>query len=177
MVENICYDFKYIFSKEEKNMFKVNWSSYQLPCPIVFVSTAYEGKRDIMTATAFVISENEPLLAVSLAKGHLTSRLIEGSGRFTLILASETQKELALKIGSLSGEEKFREISFDTLTGESGKSLVPEGSSAWFECQVVTRYDVSDYHLFIGKVISQKNMNNPPLLWSKDGGFSTLKSL
>lgn len=158
-------------------MFQVNWSSYQLPCPVVFVSTAYEGKRDIMTATAFVVSENEPLVAVSLAKGHLTSQLIEGSRRFTLILASETQKDLALKLGSLSGEEKFREISFDTLSGKSGGPLIPKGSSAWFECQVVTRYDVSDYHLFVGKVVSQKNLNDPPLLWCKEGGFFTLKPL
>ncbi|OGP73496.1 MAG: hypothetical protein A2V86_04450 [Deltaproteobacteria bacterium RBG_16_49_23] len=158
-------------------MFKVNWASYQLPCPVVFVSTAYQGKMDIMTATAFVISETEPLLAVSLAKGHLTSELIEGSGRFTLVLASGTQKELALRMGSMSGEEKVKEITFETVSGEPGKPPVPKGSSAWFECQVTTRYDISDYHLFIGKVTSQKDMGNSPLLWCKDGGFFTLKSV
>ena len=31
-------------------------ASYWLPCSVVFVSTAYEGKGDIMTATAMFVS-------------------------------------------------------------------------------------------------------------------------
>jgi len=158
-------------------MSDVAWSAYQLPCPVVFVSTAYGEKQDIMTATAFVVSEKEPLLAVSLAKGHLTSQLIEKSRSFTLILASESHKELALKLGTMSGEEKVKQISLDTVSGESGKRLIPAGSSAWFECRMISRYDVSDYHLFIGQVISQKDLKNSPLLWYRERGFFTVKPL
>ena len=45
--------------------------SHWLPCPVVFISTAFENNRDIMTATAMFVSEKEPLLIVSLAKGHM----------------------------------------------------------------------------------------------------------
>ena len=38
--------------------------------------TASSEKRDIMTATAMFVSEKEPLLAVSVAKNHLTEKLI-----------------------------------------------------------------------------------------------------
>ncbi|MGD8226671.1 MAG: flavin reductase, partial [Desulfobacteraceae bacterium] len=61
-------------------------ASYWLPCSVVFVSTACEGKRDIMTATAMFVSEKEPLVAISIAKNHLTDQLIEKSGEFVLVI-------------------------------------------------------------------------------------------
>jgi len=65
-----------------------------LPCSVVFISTAHGEKRDIMSATAMFISEKEPLLAISIAKNHLTYQLIEQSGEFVLAVASEGQKDL-----------------------------------------------------------------------------------
>ncbi len=50
---------------------------YWLPCSVVFVCTAHGETRDIMTATAMFVSEKEPLLAISVAKDHLTEKLIE----------------------------------------------------------------------------------------------------
>ncbi|MBW1853571.1 MAG: flavin reductase [Deltaproteobacteria bacterium] len=70
-----------------------------LPCPVVFISTAYGERRDIMTATAMFISEKEPLLAISVARDHLTAQLIEQAGGFTLVIVSEGQKELAWQLG------------------------------------------------------------------------------
>ena len=54
---------------------------YWLPCAVVFVSTAYEDKRDIMTANAMFVSEKEPLLLISVAQDHLTDQLIRQSGK------------------------------------------------------------------------------------------------
>ena len=80
--------------------------SHWLPCPVVFISTAYGEKRDIMTATAMFVSEKEPLLAVSVAKAHLTAQLIEQAGAFTLVMASAVQQELVWKLGSTKGDEE-----------------------------------------------------------------------
>ena len=44
---------------------------YWLPCTVVFVSTAHEDQRDIMTATAMFVSEKEPLLMISVAKDQI----------------------------------------------------------------------------------------------------------
>ena len=76
-------------------MKKANNVFYWLPCSGVFVSTAHEDKKDIMTATAMFVSEKEPLLFISVAKGHLTEKLISQSGKFTLVIAADDQKELA----------------------------------------------------------------------------------
>ena len=152
--------------------------SHWLPCPVVFISTAFEDKRDIMTATAMFVSEKEPLVNVSVAKGHLTTKLIEQSGGFTLIIASEDQKELANQLGSVRGdaEDKFKRFSISTLPSEPGKPLIPSGSSVWFECAVVSSHETGEYIVFTARVINQQDLGNPPLLWQK-GKLYGLKKL
>lgn len=140
-------------------------ASCWLPCSVVFVSTACEGKRDIMTATAMFVSEKEPLVAISIAKNHLTDQLIEKSGEFILAIASEAQKDLVWQLGSVKGEEY-----------QPGKALIPEGAAAWMACQVVSNQDVDGYRLVIARVVDQKNLGNPPLVWQKNALFS-LKTL
>ena len=153
-------------------------ASHWLPCSVVFVSTAHEGKRDIMTATAMFVSEKQPLVAISIAKNHLTDQLIEKSGQFILAIASGAQKELVWQLGSMRGEagDKFTRFSISALEYQPGKALIPEGSAAWLACQVVSKQDVDDYRLVIARVVDQKDLGNPPLVWQKNGLF-TLKTL
>ena len=152
--------------------------SHWLPCPVVFISTAYGEKRDIMTATAMFVSEKEPLLAVSVAKTHLTAQLIEQAGAFTLVMASAVQQELVWKLGSTKGDEgdKFDRFAINTLPPEPGKPLVPVEASSWMECTVVSQHPLEGYMLVIARVTNQGNLENPPLMWH-DQALCTLKSL
>jgi flavin reductase (DIM6/NTAB) family NADH-FMN oxidoreductase RutF len=149
-----------------------------LPCPVVFISTAYGERRDIMTATAMFISEKEPLLAISVARDHLTAQLIEQAGGFTLVIVSEGQKELAWQLGSVKGEEedKFKHFSITTLPPKEGKPLIPEDASSWLECRAESRQEVNGYFLVIARVVDQEDLGKPPLLWQKQSLFA-LKAL
>ena len=151
-----------------------NW----LPCSVVLISTAHEGKRDIMTSTAMFVSEKEPLLAISIAKDHLTDQLIEQSGEFILAIVSEGQKDLVWQLGSIKGEEedKFTRFSISAVEYQPGKALIPEGSAALMACQVASKQDVDGYRLIIARVGDQKDLGNPPLVWQKNALF-TLKPL
>ena len=93
-------------------MNKENNVFFWLPCSVVFVGTAHGEQRDIMTATAMFVSEKEPLLAISVAQGHLTEKLIEQSGNFTLVIAGQGQKQLAMQVGSVKGDagDKFEKF-------------------------------------------------------------------
>ena len=147
---------------------------YWLPCSVVFVSTAHEDRQDIMTATAMFVSEKEPLLMISVAKGHLTEQLINKSGKFTLIIAGEDQRQLAMKVGSTKGDaaDKFEKFSISTESGEPGNALIPEGvAAAWMVCAVESSQDIKGYRLFIGRVVDQHDTGRPPLVWQKDGFF------
>jgi flavin reductase (DIM6/NTAB) family NADH-FMN oxidoreductase RutF len=154
-------------------MNKDNNVFYWLPCSVVFVSTAHEDKRDIMTATAMFVSEKEPLLVISVAKDHQTEKLIAQSGRFTLVIAADDQKQLAMQVGSLKGEieDKFARFSIIANPGPTSQALIPEGSAAWMECEVESSSEIKGYRLFIGRVVNQNNTGKPPLVWHKDGFF------
>jgi flavin reductase (DIM6/NTAB) family NADH-FMN oxidoreductase RutF len=147
---------------------------YWLPCAVVFVSTAYEDKRDIMTATAMFVSEKEPLILISVARDHLTEKLINQSGKFTLVIAGEGQKELAAQVGSLKGEDvdKFENFGINTLVTGGSDALIPEGAAAWMACNVEDTQDIKGYRLFIGRVADQADLGIPPLVWQKDSFFS-----
>jgi flavin reductase (DIM6/NTAB) family NADH-FMN oxidoreductase RutF len=150
---------------------------YWLPCSVVFVSTAYEGKRDIMTATAMFVSEKEPLLVISVAKDHLTEKLITQSGKFTLVIAGTDQEKLAVQVGSAKGEniDKFERFSIKTSSGTGSAAVIPEGAAAWMECEVESTKEIQGYQLFMGRVVNQNDTGTPPLVWHKDGFFSLNK--
>jgi len=146
---------------------------YWLPCSVVFVSTAHEDKKDIMTATAMFVSEKEPLLVISVAKDHLTEKLITRSGKFTLVIAGADQRKLAMQVGSAKGEEvdKFERYSIAT-SSVGGAALIPEGAAAWMECEVESTKEIQGYQLIMGRVVNQNDTGNPPLVWHKDKFFN-----
>ena len=154
-------------------MNKENNVFYWLPCSVVLVSTAHGKQRDIMTATAMFVSEKEPLLAISVAKNHLTEKLVEQSGKFTLVIAGEDQKQLAMQVGSAKGDavDKFNKFSIKSTTGKSSNALIPEGAAAWMECMVESSQEIKGYQIFIGRVIEQEDTGKAPLVWHKDGFF------
>ncbi len=153
-------------------------SSYLLPCPVVFISTLHENQRDIMIATAMFLSEKDPLLVVSLSKGHLTSELIDKTGRFTVIAASESQEELYEQLTNVKKKEgdKFSSLSIATLPTSPSKPLIPKGSSAWFECKTLSKQEIDDYVVIIARVTDHADMGNKPIVWRNEGLFS-LKAL
>ena len=146
---------------------------YWLPCSVVFVTTAHENKKDIMTATAMFVSEKEPLLAISVAKNHLTEKLIGQSGKFTLVIAGQAQKQLATQVGSIKGGEtdKFERFSIDVIKETSSRAPVPTGSAAWMACEVESSHDIKGYRIFIGRVVDQQELENEALVWRKNKYF------
>ena len=149
-----------------------------LPCSVVFISAAHEGRRDIMTATAMFVSEKEPLVIVSVAKNHLSEQLINQSGRFAITIAAEGQQQLAIRIGSTKGEttDKFDKLSIKSIEKTTAKVPIPEGSAAWLSCEVESSYDIDGYRIFLGRVKDYKDLDAPPLVWQKNKFFG-LKSL
>ncbi|MEJ2165146.1 MAG: flavin reductase family protein [Desulfobacterales bacterium] len=147
---------------------------YWLPCSVVFVSTTHGEKRDIMTATAMFVSEKEPLLAISVAQGHLTEQLIRQSSKFTLVIAGEGQKQLAMRVGSTKGDaaDKFEKFSIKTAAGTSSYAPVPDGAAAWMDCDVEIIQEIKGYRIVIGRVTAQQDTGKRPLVWHKDAFFA-----
>ncbi len=149
-------------------------ASHLLSCPVVFISTADENERDIMIGTAMFLSERDPLLAVSVAKGHTTARLIEKTGEFTVIAASERQEDLYEQLVGFRGEvaNKFAALSIPTIQSSPSKPLIPRDSAAWFECKVLAKEEMENYVVIIGRVADYEDMDNMPMIWQKEFLYS-----
>ncbi len=155
-------------------MDRANDVFYWLPCTVVFVSTAHGRQRDIMTATAMFVSEKEPLVLISVARGRLTEKLIERSGRFTLVIAAKDQRKLAVQVGSSRGDEadKFQHFAIATVEPSPADAPIPRGAAAWMACEVESRQDIEGYRLFIGRVVDRQDLGREPLIWHRDGFFT-----
>ena len=153
---------------------KTSPASHLLCCPVVFISTSHGNQRDIMIATAMFVSEKDPYVVVSAAKGHLTSQLIEKAGGFTVVAASEGQEALYEQLVNLKGSDadKFKSLSIATLAGEPGKPLIPKESAAWFECKTIAKQEVDNYLVITAHVTKFEDLGKSPLVWQNQGLFS-----
>jgi flavin reductase (DIM6/NTAB) family NADH-FMN oxidoreductase RutF len=156
--------------KNRENVF------YWLSCPVVFICTRHGQEKDIMTATAMFVSEKEPLLAISVAEGHLTARLIEASGQFTAAIASETQRKLAIQLGSTRGDklDKYDHFNIPTIDDDQTAGLVPLDSAAWLKCSVENTQNIRGYRVVTGRVQAQADLDRPPLIWQQDSFFKLM---
>lgn len=86
----------------KKNLLQI---SRLVPCSVALLTVGTEGKQDAMTASTMFVSENPPLLTVSVAKHIVSHDLIEKAGEFVLNLASTNQVKLARQLGFTHGTE------------------------------------------------------------------------
>jgi flavin reductase (DIM6/NTAB) family NADH-FMN oxidoreductase RutF len=149
----------------------------QLPCSVVILTAAADGKQGAMTASAMYVSEIPPLIAVSVNKSFNTHRLIHKSHEFAINVISAKQVELAKKIGSSHGQDtdKFREFAIATVPAISIKAPLVANSFASMECRVRTSvWDAEGNHaIYIAEVIACKiNKNLEPVIWLDNRYFS-----
>ena len=145
--------------------------SHVMPCSVVLVTAGSSEKRDAMTATCMFISEDPPLLVVSVDKHSLTHEFIEESAEFTLNVVSTNQVDLAKKLGAMHGKnvDKFKSLGIATEPGTKVKAPIVTGAFASIECKVITSFPVSRYTAYvaeaIGYTISEKSS---PVAWHQD---------
>jgi len=83
-----------------------------VPCSVAILTVATKEKQDAMTASTMFVSENPPILTVSVAKHIVSHDLIEEAGEFVLNLATEKQVKMAVQVGFTHGKEvdKFKKF-------------------------------------------------------------------
>ncbi len=150
-----------------------------VPCPVVFLSVAENHVRDVMTATAMFVSEEMPLVNISVARHVLTHELLEKSGEFVLNIPSKDQARLAKQLGAVHGRDvdKFERFSLETETAAKVKAPLIKKCYANIECKVITSYPVSTYTVYLGAVVAYKSDPDlSPLVWMDDKYFTLEKT-
>lgn len=93
------------------------------PGPVVLVSSAHAGARDIMTMGWHMVVEFSPsLLACVIANGNRSFELVRASRQCVINLPTEALLDTVVRIGNCSGTEvdKFEAIRPDRAAGEPG---------------------------------------------------------
>jgi flavin reductase (DIM6/NTAB) family NADH-FMN oxidoreductase RutF len=153
-------------------------SRVSLPCPVILLSAGTKERQDAMTATAMFVSEDPPLVVVSVGKYSFSHGLIEKTGEFVLNVAATDQVKLAKLLGATHGGELDKIKAFKIGIEGAGSVAAPliKGSFSNLECKVITSYPLGHYVLYLASVSGYKvNEKKIPLAWYGQRYFSLNK--
>jgi flavin reductase (DIM6/NTAB) family NADH-FMN oxidoreductase RutF len=131
--------------------------AYRLLTPgcVVLVASVRDGKYNVMTAAwQMPVSVNPPLVAVAIAKRHLTAEYIRASGVFTVNVPGASLLPKVHYCGSVSGREadKFAESGLTAVPGRKVAAPLVAECLAGIECRLWNTYDGGDHYIFVGEI-------------------------
>jgi flavin reductase (DIM6/NTAB) family NADH-FMN oxidoreductase RutF/rubredoxin len=103
--------------------------------------------------TAFQVTAEPPQIAISCHKQNTSAHIIEMTGHFNLsVLEKDTDAGLIGMFGYQSGNEPEKFSRVNHKTGKNGAPVILSHAIAYFECEVVDKFDMGSHYLFIGRV-------------------------
>jgi flavin reductase (DIM6/NTAB) family NADH-FMN oxidoreductase RutF len=145
--------------------------------PIVCVTSAYEEKRNVMTAAWCAPASFYPaLITISIGITRYTHDLVMKSREFVLNVMAFDQRDIAVYCGNNSGRDgdKFSFLNLEIKPGQMVKAPLIAGTAANIECQVLSYHSVGDHTLFVGETVAyEEDIGKKPLIRFR-GEFFTL---
>jgi len=145
-----------------------------VPSSVTLLSVATKEKQDAMTASAMFVSEDPPLLVISVAKHIVSHDLIEKAGEFVLNVASTNQVRIAKQLGFTHGRglDKFKKFRIPKGKASKIKSPLIKGSLANIECRVITSLSAANYIVYLAEVVAYKvDSKLTPIAWYQNRYF------
>lgn len=116
--------------------------------PTVLVSTAHQGRRNLMAAAwSMPVEIMPPRVAVVVDKQTYTRELLQASGVFALLIPGAALADLSFAVGSVSGREgdKFTRFGLQPAASpQLGLPLLQAGVAAWLECRWIPERHTED---------------------------------
>ncbi len=130
---------------------------YLEPGPIVLVSSAYKGKRNIMTMGWHTVMEFTPsLVGCIISSANYSFDLVRRSRECVINLPTTALTDEVVGIGTTTGAEidKFEHFGLTADAAEIVKAPLIRECHANFECKLVDDRLVDKYNFFIWEVVS-----------------------
>lgn len=151
---------------------------YLEPGPIVLVSSAHRGERNIMTMGWHMVMEFTPsLVGCVIAGGNHSFGLIRDSGECVINLPTTALTEAVVGVGNSTGADIDKFAAFGLTAdpaSEVGAPLIRE-CHASFECRLHDDAMVDRYNLFVFEVVRAHVAPSPrhpqTLHYTGDGVF------
>ncbi|MBU0907993.1 MAG: flavin reductase family protein [Proteobacteria bacterium] len=126
------------------------------PGPVVLVSTAREGRANIMTMSWQTMLDFEPpVLACVISSNNFTFEILEETGECVLNIPTVELAEKVVGCGNTSGRkvDKFQHFGLTQAAASCVKAPLIDECYANLECKVVDRQMVDTYNLFVLEVL------------------------
>ena len=136
------------------------------PGPIVLVSSAWKGQRNVMTLGWHMVLEFTPSrLATMIARGNHSFELIRRSGECVINLPTAEMLDTVVGIGNCSGAviDKFDHFGLETVAASEVAAPLLSQCHASFECRLVDRSQIARQGLFIWEVVKAHVARVPKL--------------
>ncbi len=125
---------------------------------VAIVGAAHGGERSCATGTTMYVSLAPAMIAIAEHTGSRTTRLIQGSGEFSVSLLHDSQQDLAVAAGKhAEGPDKLATLRIPAV--EAPQGLVAPGvagSVAILWCRVRETIATGDHLLFVGEVVADR---------------------
>jgi flavin reductase (DIM6/NTAB) family NADH-FMN oxidoreductase RutF len=129
------------------------------PGPVVLVSSADRGERNIMTMGWHMMLGFSPaLLACYIWPGNHSHELIKRSGECVINVPTRTLLDQVISIGNSSGADidKFGAFGLTALSAEQVAAPLIGECYANFECRLADASQIGRYDLFIWEVVKAR---------------------
>ncbi len=136
------------------------------PGPVVLVSSAHNGQRDIMTMGWHMVMEFAPsLLACVISRANHSFGLIRASRQCVINLPTEPLLDTVVRIGNCSGGEvdKFAAFGLTAQRASCVDAPLIAQCHASFECRLHDDALVDRYNLFIWEAVKAHVAPTPKL--------------
>jgi flavin reductase (DIM6/NTAB) family NADH-FMN oxidoreductase RutF len=127
------------------------------PGPVLLLSTAHRGRRNVMTMSWHSMLEFEPpLVGCVVAPGSLSHRLLHASGECVLNIPTETIAEKVVGCGNTHGSEvdKFGRFALATRPAQQVVAPLLDECYASLECRLIDADMVRKYGFFVLEVVA-----------------------
>ncbi|WP_027350221.1 flavin reductase family protein [Halotalea alkalilenta] len=152
--------------RPRKRAFPVeNVRRYLEPGPILLLTSAYDGERDVMTLGWHTVMEFSPsLVGCVISRANHSHHLVRSSSQCVLNLPGEALLDTAVRIGNCSGSERDKFAEFGLSARAGSKVAAPRllDCHACFECQLFDDALVERYDFFIFEVVAAQVIPGPP---------------
>jgi flavin reductase (DIM6/NTAB) family NADH-FMN oxidoreductase RutF len=151
---------------------------YLEPGPVLLVSSAHGGERDVMVMGWHTVMEFSPsLVGCVISSANHSFGLIRASGECVLNLPTSAQLEQVLGVGSTSGADtdKFAAFGLSAEPAELVGAPALAECHAQFECRLHDDSLVDRYNFFVWEVVAARALSSPrhpeTLHYKGDGVF------
>jgi flavin reductase (DIM6/NTAB) family NADH-FMN oxidoreductase RutF len=151
--------------KQRKRDFPVDEvRRYLEPGPVVLVSSAWKGRRNIMTMGWHTVMEFTPaLVGCVIAESNYSFHLIRGSGECVINIPDAAMLDAVARIGNCDGDAVDKFASFNLTPAKAAKVRAPLIAECFanLECRLHDARLVKDYNFFIFEVVKAHVASKP----------------